>query len=63
MANENDLTLPQLEDADVAFAGVTPARATRPVAAKTAADLEQVFDVPVTVSAVLGHSRMPSATF
>ena len=27
---------------------------------KTAADLEAVFDVPVRVSAVLGHSRMRS---
>src|SRR5215204_739337 len=30
-----------------------------PVSAKSAADLEQVFDVPVTVSAVLGNARMP----
>jgi len=29
------------------------------VSAKSAADLEQVFDVPVTVSAVLGNARMP----
>jgi len=28
-------------------------------AVKTAADLEAVFDVPVRVSAVLGHARMP----
>lgn len=28
---------------------------------KSAADLEAVFDVPVRVSAVLGHSRMPVA--
>ena len=28
---------------------------------KTASDLEAVFDVPVRVSAVLGHSRMPVA--
>lgn len=27
--------------------------------ARTAGDLEAVFDVPVRVSAVLGHSRMP----
>lgn len=26
---------------------------------KTAGDLEAVFDVPVRVSAILGHSRMP----
>jgi flagellar motor switch protein FliN len=30
-----------------------------PVSAKSASDLEQVFDVPVIVSAVLGNSRMP----
>ena len=29
------------------------------MSAKSAADLEQVFDVPVTVSAVLGNARMP----
>ena len=29
-----------------------------PVSVKSAADLEQVFDVPVTVSAVLGNARM-----
>jgi len=28
-------------------------------AARSAADLEAVFDVPVRVSAVLGHSQMP----
>lgn len=27
--------------------------------ARTAGDLEAVFDVPVRVSAILGHSRMP----
>jgi flagellar motor switch protein FliN/FliY len=30
-----------------------------PVADKTAADLEAVFDVPVRVSVVLGRTRMP----
>ncbi|MCO4055473.1 MAG: flagellar motor switch protein FliN [Bosea sp.] len=34
-------------------------RASGPVATKTAEDLEQVFDVPVTVAAVLGSHRMP----
>ncbi len=29
--------------------------------ARSAADLEAVFDVPVRVAAVLGHSRMPVA--
>jgi flagellar motor switch protein FliN/FliY len=58
MANENDFSLPNLQDTDVAFAGASAMREA-PVQAKTAADLEQVFDVPVTVSAVLGHSQMP----
>ena len=47
-----------------ASASTTPTRrridrATRRSTPKTAADLEQVFDVPVTVSAVLGSARMP----
>lgn len=33
-----------------------------PTAAKTAADLEHVFDVPVTVSAVLGRTRVEIAS-
>jgi flagellar motor switch protein FliN/FliY len=56
-----DLPLPQLNEADLAFdpgAGGSPTR-DAPVTAKSAADLEQVFDVPVVVSAVLGSSRMP----
>ncbi len=60
MTSDNDLGLPQLSEADLAFdtASVGTMRDT-PVAAKSAADLEQVFDVPVMVSAVLGSSRMP----
>lgn len=56
-----DLPLPQLNEADLAFdpgAGGSPTR-DAPVTTKSAADLEQVFDVPVVVSAVLGSSRMP----
>jgi flagellar motor switch protein FliN len=56
MANDGDFPLPNLQDTDIAFAG---AMREAPVSAKSAADLEQVFDVPVTVSAVLGHSEMP----
>jgi flagellar motor switch protein FliN len=56
MANDSDFPLPNLQDTDIAFAG---AMREAPVSAKSAADLEQVFDVPVTVSAVLGHSAMP----
>ena len=57
MSNDTDLPLPQLEDSDVAFTGEGTLAA--PVTPKSGADLEQVFDVPVTVSAVLGRSRMP----
>src|SRR4051794_17921765 len=57
MPNDTDFTLPNLQDTDVAFAGQALREA--PVGTKTAADLEQVFDVPVTVSAVLGTSEMP----
>jgi flagellar motor switch protein FliN len=56
MANDSDFSLPNLQDTDVAFAG---AMREAPIVPKSAADLEQVFDVPVTVSAVLGHSEMP----
>src|SRR5918992_2236153 len=63
MATESDLTLPQLDENDVAFGagqdGGPVSTKDAPVAAKNAADLEQVFDVPVIVSAVLGNSRMP----
>ncbi|AWN51274.1 flagellar motor switch protein FliN [Methylobacterium sp. 17Sr1-1] len=60
MSSDNDLGLPQLSEADLAFdTTVTAAMRDAPVAAKSASDLEQVFDVPVMVSAVLGSSRMP----
>ena len=55
MATETDLPLPNLQEPDVAFAGLREAA----VSPKTAADLEQVFDVPVTVTAVLGNTVMP----
>jgi flagellar motor switch protein FliN len=60
MSNDQDLTLPDLGGGDVDF-GSAPSgpREDGPVTPKTAADLEQLFDVPVTVSAVLGNSRMP----
>ena len=62
MANESNLSLPQLDENDVAFgAGQSGLASTKdaPVTAKNASDLEHVFDVPVIVSAVLGNSRMP----
>ena len=62
MATDSELHLPQLDQSDVEFqamAGAAPLTKEVPVTAKTASDLEQVFDVPVIVSAVLGNSRMP----
>ncbi len=60
MSSDNDLGLPQLNEADLAFdAAAVSAMRDAPMASKSAADLEQVFDVPVMVSAVLGSSRMP----
>ncbi|HEV7872784.1 MAG TPA: flagellar motor switch protein FliN [Enterovirga sp.] len=61
MADENDtdLPLPRLEEGEVSS---DPATLTRgaPVP-KAPSDLEQLFDVPVTVSAVLGHAKMAIA--
>ncbi|KMO40512.1 flagellar motor switch protein FliN [Methylobacterium variabile] len=60
MTSDNDLGLPQLSETDLAFdTAAASVMRDAPVAAKSAADLEQVFDVPVMVSAVLGSSRMP----
>ena len=60
MASENDLNLPPLNPADLSFdnPGSDSVARSGPVPVKTAEDLEQVFDVPVTVSAVLGSSRI-----
>jgi len=59
----DEYTLPQLSDEDIGFDADAPAPAlsTRdgPVIQRSAADLEQIFDVPVSVSAVLGRARMP----
>lgn len=53
--SDQDLSLPDL-GSDISFDGsdVLNAAQTRSVA-----DLEQLFDVPVTVSAILGNSKMP----
>ena len=61
MASENDLNLPPLNPADLSFdqnSGADSVARSGPVPVKTEEDLEQVFDVPVTVSAVLGSSRI-----
>ncbi|SFK26609.1 flagellar motor switch protein FliN [Methylorubrum salsuginis] len=58
--SSDDFSLPQLNDADFAYDEGGPGSVRDvPTAPKSAADLEQVFDVPVVVSAVLGSSRMP----
>ncbi|HEY7386541.1 MAG TPA: flagellar motor switch protein FliN [Beijerinckiaceae bacterium] len=58
MATDSELHLPQLDQNDVQFHG-GGSISDIAVSAKNASDLEQVFDVPVMVSAVLGNSRMP----
>jgi flagellar motor switch protein FliN/FliY len=54
----DDFSLPQLSENDDTVEGIGSIR-DAPTAPKSASDLEQVFDVPVVVSAVLGSSRMP----
>jgi flagellar motor switch protein FliN len=58
MMSESHIPLPQL-DADFDFDKLdVDAFSDGPVTPKNAADLEQVFDVPVTVSAMLGSCKM-----
>jgi flagellar motor switch protein FliN/FliY len=52
--------LPDIADVQAEASSETPRSAS--TAAKTAADLEHVFDVPVTVSAVLGRTRLEIAS-
>ena len=55
---DNKVPLPQLDGADAAMAYESPMSPDDGSAARIAADLEAVFDVPVQVSAVLGRARM-----
>jgi flagellar motor switch protein FliN/FliY len=58
MSDDNDLSLPDLgAPDDIDFSGM--GGGSGPIPEKSANDLEQIFDVPVTVSAVLGHTSMP----
>ncbi|MEE7457298.1 MULTISPECIES: flagellar motor switch protein FliN [Methylobacteriaceae] len=58
--SSDDFSLPQLSEGDLSYEEGGPASVRdAPTSPKSAADLEQVFDVPVVVSAVLGSSRMP----
>ena len=59
----DEIATPLLPDiADVAADGASDTPRMAGGAAKTAADLEHVFDVPVTVSAVLGRTRLDIAS-
>jgi flagellar motor switch protein FliN/FliY len=59
MAGSDEVDLPQLEgDATQAPALLNGGSASDPDVKRSAQDLEAVFDVPVTVSAVLGKSAM-----
>jgi flagellar motor switch protein FliN/FliY len=60
MSTDKNPPLPDLEsDVDLVSAqDGTPAGADDSASAKSAADLEAVFDVPVHVSAVLGRTSM-----
>lgn len=59
MSADNDLNLPPLSPADLSFDNNDSSVArSGPIPVKTAEDLEQVFDVPVNVSAVLGSSKI-----
>ena len=55
-----NIPLPDLERNAYAEQGMQAGMLSpQDLASKGAADLEQLFDVPVTVSAVLGRTRMP----
>ena len=57
---QDDFNLPQLNEGQGGFDGSgSDSVLDAPTTPKSASDLEQVFDVPVVVSAVLGSSRMP----
>jgi flagellar motor switch protein FliN/FliY len=56
--DDNKVPLPNLEDANVASDIVPIAPGDDQPVARTAEELEAVFDVPVQVSAVLGSAHM-----
>lgn len=53
----HDTPLPTLDGADLAFGAGHAPRDTTPTRATV--ELDRLYDVPVTVSAILGHARMP----
>ena len=59
MSDENQVPLPNLDSSSGDTPPLSPGLDTdSEIITRGAADLEPVFDVPVRVSAVLGHSRM-----
>ena len=58
MSTESNLQLQDLETTAELVAAAYGGDNDGPNSAKSAADLEHVFDVPVQVSAVLGRSKM-----
>lgn len=56
MTSFEDPALPQLDGTAMPQGGAPPREAASP---KTPQDLERLYDVPVTVSAILGHARLP----
>ena len=59
----DELAPPLLPDLNDVTPDLSSDAARMPImSAKTAADLEHVFDVPVTVSAVLGRTKLDIAT-
>ena len=58
MSPAQNLTLPSLDDdGDIAFGG--PLTGREDATPRRPADLGQIYDVPVQVSAVLGRARLP----
>jgi flagellar motor switch protein FliN len=58
VAGDNELPLPQLTDGDLAF-GPGGFGGSDGAVSRRVGDLARILDVPVTVSAVLGHVRLP----
>lgn len=58
MSNTDNMILPELEATAGMVAAAYGGEMELPPSARTAADLEQVFDVPVQVAAVLGRTKM-----
>jgi flagellar motor switch protein FliN/FliY len=61
MAGKDDVSLPELGDAEKGKAGqplLEKAASEDTEPSRTATDLEAVYDIPVTVQAILGKSAM-----